>query len=57
MTTPEDRVWILKAENQRLKEYLNSLSEEAGMAQAHGTGTRITHHTGRRTHGYKKLGY
>ena len=29
MTTPEERVTILKAENQRLKEYLNNLSEEA----------------------------
>ena len=29
MTTPEDRLTILKAENQRLKEYLKSLSEEA----------------------------
>ncbi len=29
MTTPEDRVTILKAENQRLTEYLNSLPEDA----------------------------
>ncbi len=29
MTTPEYRVTILKAENQRLRQYLNSLSEQA----------------------------